>query len=222
MNQLSLAPAGAGYTNSQSWFNSLEEILGDIYIKRSTQHDPVACRTGRNWSGHYTTDLRQILYDDFQILLPHDYLTKVDVASMATSLEVRPPFLDHHLIEAAWSLPDSMKLKFGQPKFLLKRIAAKHIPPELIYRPKMGFAMPLKHWWRGRLAHVLRELMTDSSAVKLGLIKPEPVITALDQHVAGKANNDTRLWIVLCLELWVRVVLDKTIPRTSSLSNVSL
>jgi asparagine synthase (glutamine-hydrolysing) len=217
LNEMSLATRGAGYTNAQTWFNHRDAIFGGLGRSRAADHDPIACRVTRPWDGKYNSDLRQLLYDDFQVLLPDDYLMKVDVASMGSSLEVRTPFLDHHFIEAAWLLPDSMKLHFGQRKWLLKRIAAKYVPRSVVYRKKMGFAMPVKHWWRGRLAEILKTLMQDSRAVANGWIEQAPVQHAIAEHVSARAKHDVRLWTILCLELWARVVVDKTLSRTTSL-----
>jgi asparagine synthase (glutamine-hydrolysing) len=224
MNRLSLARAGAGYTNALTWFNQRDEILGDALIRglaSASEHDPVACRTGRAFAGGSATDLQQILYDDFQVLLPDDYLVKVDVASMAASLEVRPPFLDHHFVEAAWGLPDGLKLHRGESKWILKRLAARHVPRDVIYRPKAGFALPMRHWWRRRLADVLAKLLSESRCVALGWIREEPVRRCLDEHVAGHAAHDVRLWLVLWLELWARIVLERTLARGSSLLDIA-
>jgi asparagine synthase (glutamine-hydrolysing) len=136
---------------------------------------------------------------------------------MAASLEVRAPFLDHHFVETAWQLPDAYKLRHGARKWLLKRIAARFVPREVVYRQKAGFALPMKHWWRGRLAPLLRELLVDSRCVARGWIRAEPVLRRLDEHVAGRATHDTRLWLILWLELWARIVLEGSLSRTASL-----
>jgi asparagine synthase (glutamine-hydrolysing) len=224
LNRLSLARPGAGYTNALTWFDRRDELLGDTLrasLVRGAAHDPVVCRTGRPFAGGAGTDLQQILYDDFQVLLPDDYLVKVDVASMAASLEVRPPFLDHHFVEAAWRLPDGQKLHRGESKWILKRLAARHVPRSVIYRPKAGFALPMKHWWRRRLADVLGKLLAESRCVALGWIREEPVRRCLAEHVSGQREHDVRLWLVLWLELWARVVLERTLSRTASLSDLT-
>jgi len=219
LNHLSLARPGAGYTNSESWFDHRGELFGDFVDPASRRHDPVACRTGHPLETARASDLQQILYDDFQVQLPDAYLVKVDVASMAASLEVRPPMLDHHFVEAAWSLPDSMKLHRGERKWLLKRIAARHVPRSVVYRPKAGFSMPMKHWWRGDLARILRGLLRESRCVEHGWIRAEPVARALDEHVAGRRQHDTRLWLILWLELWARIVLEGSLGRDASLTD---
>jgi len=225
LNHLSLAPPGAGYTNALTWFNHRDELLGDAFagaaISPGAGHAPIVCRTGRSLPAAGLTDLQQILYDDFMVLLPDDYLVKVDVASMGASLEVRPPFLDHHFIEAAWALPDSFKLRRGATKWLLKRVAARHVPRSVVYRKKSGFALPMKYWWRRGLADVLGKLLHESRCVARGWIRPAPVERALADHVAGRAEHDVRLWLVLWLELWARIVLERSLPRGVSLVDVA-
>lgn len=204
MNNLSLQAPGAGYSNAQSWFEQLAEIAGPALL-------PILCtdlaslRVGRSIDRPEATLVQRLLYDDFQVQLPDAYLTKVDVASMAASLEVRAPFLDQSVLELAWSLPDAAKLNWGRRKWLLKRIAARHVPPEIIHRPKMGFAMPLSQWFRGRLGDMLDDLLSDSIAATEGWIQTEPVRKCLQEHQNGR-DHATRLWLVLWLELWFRLV----------------
>jgi asparagine synthase (glutamine-hydrolysing) len=219
MNRLSLARPGA-YENAESWLERLGDVLPDAARDACAGHDPRACRAGRPWGGDEATVLQQVLYDDFQVQLPDAYLTKVDVASMAASLEVRTPFLAREVLETAWALPDGLKLRAGRRKWLLKRIAARHVPREVIYRPKQGFALPMPAWWRGRLAGVLRALLADSRAAAWGWIDPAPVRRALDEHRAHAADHATRLWLVLWLELWARVAVERSMPRGTSLREI--
>ncbi len=225
LNRLSLALPGAGYTNGESWFDHRDGLLGDALRAglgrgHAGAHSPAGCRTGKPFHGEHVSVLQQILFDDFQVLLPDDYLVKVDVASMAASLEVRAPFLDHQFVELAWQLPDSFKLHGRERKWLLKRIAAKHVPPEVIYRPKKGFSMPMKQWWRTGLAELLERLLPESRCVALGWLEPEPIARCIAEQVSGKANHATRLWLVLWLELWVRIVLEGTMDRSASLREI--
>jgi len=127
MNTLSLAGPGAGYTNSQSWHDMLGEVAGPA-LRPGLDHDRVACRVGHALDREGATVVQRLLFDDFQVQLPDDYLTKVDVASMAASLEVRAPLLDVSVLETAWRLPDRMKLHWGERKWILKRIAARLVP----------------------------------------------------------------------------------------------
>jgi asparagine synthase (glutamine-hydrolysing) len=168
-------------------------------------HDLVGCRTAGSQHRTEASVVQRILYEDFQVQLTDDYLTKVDVASMAASLEVRAPFLDQKVIEKAWVLPDRTKLHWGERKWLLKRIAARWVPPAVVYRPKMGFALPLVHWWRVELGAWLEELLKESVAEAEGWIRVEPVRRMLSRHRQGE-DHQTRLWLVLWLELWFRLV----------------
>lgn len=211
MNQLSLAAPGAGYTNSQSWLNMLDDIAGS-QLKAAIETDLVSFRVGKSLEWPKASILQRLLYDDFQVQLPDDYLTKVDVASMAASLEVRAPYLCQRVVEGAWALPDSMKLHWGQRKWLLKRIAARWVPPEVVYRRKMGFAMPIEHWWRGELGDYLIKLMEGSVAVSEGWIQRATVLRLLKEH-RHSGNHATRLWLVLWLELWFRLVVKGVSPE---------
>ena len=221
LNTLSLARPGAGYTNSESWLDHRSALLGDFFDGADPAHVPAACRTGKPHPGRHASVLQQILFDDFQVLLPDDYLVKVDVASMAASLEVRSPFLDHAFVELAWKLPDDVKLRGRERKWLLKRLAARHVPPEVVYRPKLGFAPPMQVWWRRGLARVLERSMRESRSAALGWIRPEPVLRAIAEHTDGSRNHATRLWLVLWLELWARVVVEGSLGRGASLSDLS-
>ena len=220
MNRLSLAEPGAGYTNAESWLDHRRQLLGRAFEADDPTHDVIACRAGRPVIGSETSVLQQALYDDFQVLLADDYLVKVDVASMAASLEVRPPMLDHGFVESAWTLPDHYKLHRGERKWILKRIAARHVPREVVYRPKLGFAMPMKIWWRGRLATLLQTLMRDSRCVEMDWLEAPLVERFLAEHVSGRADHGTRLWLILWLELWVRIVLEGSMGREDSLGDL--
>lgn len=203
MNTLSLAPPGSGYTNSQTWYDTIAEVAGPA-LRQGLDHDRIACRVGRALDRSGATVVQRLLFDDFQVQLPDAYLTKVDVASMAASLEVRAPLLDVAVLESAWRMPDRLKLHWGERKWILKRIAARLVPAEVIYRPKMGFAMPLPLWFRAELGTVLERLMANSVAEREGWISTNRVIRELDDHRSGRRDNHTRLWLVLCLEIWFR------------------
>lgn len=207
MNSLSLQAPGAGYTNAQSWLNRLADLAGPA-LGPALDADLSALRVGKATDRPEASVVQRLLYDDFQVQLPDDYLTKVDVASMAASLEVRSPLLDHALLELAWTLPDSAKLNGGRRKWLLKRIAARHVPSAVIYRPKMGFAMPLPEWFRGKLGEMLEDYLDGSVAVSEGWIKADAVHQSLREHRAGQ-DRSARLWMVLWLELWFRLVADQ-------------
>jgi asparagine synthase (glutamine-hydrolysing) len=221
MNALSLVAAGAGYTNSQSWHEKLSELAAPA-LRPGLAHDRIACRVGRASQRNNATIVQRLLLDDFQVQLPDDYLTKVDVASMAVSLEVRAPFLDVCVLETAWRLPDRMKLHWGERKWLLKRIGARLVPSEIIYRPKMGFAMPLPHWFKGKLGSVLDHFLKESVAAREGWLDSDRALQELHAHRAGERDNHTRLWLILWLELWFRIVVTQELDYQTDLSNLAV
>jgi len=211
INSLASSDAAEAYTNSQSWFDCLAGIAGPR-LQPGLGTDLKSLRVGQALQREEASVVQCLQYDDFLIQLPDDYLTKVDVASMAASLEVRCPFLEQTVLELAWSMPDAMKLNLGRRKWLLKRIASKWLPHEAIYRPKMGFGLPLPAWFRGRLGDVLEALMCESEAASAGWIKAETVRRLLRAQRAGE-SHETRLWLVLWLELWFRLVVHReTLP----------
>lgn len=204
LNNLSMQAPGSVYGNSQSWFDRWREIAGPA-LKEICLDEFIALRVGAATGRPEASVIQRLLYDDFQVQLPDAYLTKVDVASMAASLEVRSPLLDRCVLEFAWSLPDAAKLNWGRRKWLLKRLAARYVPPEVVYRPKMGFAMPLAEWFRGALGAFLESFLDDSVAIAAGWLDERGVRKCLVEHLAGQ-DHSTRLWLVLWLELWFRLV----------------
>ncbi|MEH6590017.1 MAG: asparagine synthase (glutamine-hydrolyzing) [Halioglobus sp.] len=134
--------------------------------------------------------------------LPDDILVKVDRAAMAVSLETRAPFLDHRVIEFAWSLPMQMKIRNGQGKWLLRRLLDRHVPRALVERPKMGFGIPLDDWLRGPLREWAESLLEEGRLVREGFFHPEPIRDAWEKHCSGRANYGYRLWSVLMFQAW--------------------
>jgi asparagine synthase (glutamine-hydrolysing) len=140
--------------------------------------------------------------------LPNDLLVKVDIASMANSLEARSPFLDHKVIEFAASLPESVKLRGTETKYLLKKVASRIVPPDVLYRKKMGFGVPLTHWFRGEMKGFLSEVLLSEKAQKRGVIKPEIVARMVSEHTTGKRDHVAQLYTLLMLELWFEQFID--------------
>src|SRR5262249_49320395 len=124
------------------------------------------------------------LLTDTMTYLPNDLLVKMDIASMAVSLEARSPFLDHHVMEYAASLPEKLKLRRLTTKHLLKRVLKKLVPEENLTRSKMGFGVPIGYWFRGAMQPFLRETLLSEKALSRGLFQPSAVRHLIDQHVA--------------------------------------
>ncbi|MGH9970069.1 MAG: asparagine synthase (glutamine-hydrolyzing) [Pyrinomonadaceae bacterium] len=148
------------------------------------------------------------LLADIMTYLPNDLLVKVDIASMAVSLEARSPFLDHHVIEFAASLPENLKLRGLTTKYLLKRMLKKLLPAENLGRRKMGFGVPIGHWFRGRLQPFLRETLLSEKALNRGLFKPLEVKRLVELHTSSERDYSHQLWTLLMLELWFERFID--------------
>ncbi len=148
------------------------------------------------------------LLTDMMTYLPNDLLVKVDIASMAVSLEARSPFLDHKVIEFAASLPEKYKLRGLSTKYLLKRVLEKLLPAENLNRRKMGFGVPIGHWLRAEMQPFLRETLLSEKSLGRNLFKPEVVKQLIEQHTRGERDHATKLWTLLMLELWFERFVD--------------
>lgn len=148
------------------------------------------------------------LLADIMTYLPNDLLVKVDIATMAVSLEARSPFLDHHVIEFAASLPEKYKLHGLTTKYLLKRSLKRLLPAENLGRRKMGFGLPIGQWFRGRLQSLLRETLLSDKAMNRGLFRPEVVSQFVELHTRGERDYSHQLWTLLMLELWFQRFID--------------
>jgi asparagine synthase (glutamine-hydrolysing) len=152
--------------------------------------------------------LDAMLLTDQMTYLPNDLLVKVDIATMAVSLEARSPFLDHHVIEFAASLPQNLKLRRLTSKYLLKKVLRKLLPTENLNRRKMGFGVPIGHWFRGKMQPFLREVVLSDKALRRGLFKPEAVRQLIELHTRGERDYSHQLWTLLMLELWFNRFID--------------
>jgi asparagine synthase (glutamine-hydrolysing) len=145
-----------------------------------------------------------MMYLDQRTYLPDDILVKVDRASMAVALEVRVPFLDPRVVEFAARLPQELKLRDGDTKWLLKQVLRKYVDLPLFDRPKQGFAVPLASWLRGPLREWAEALLAPDALRASGLLDPAPIRTAWQDHLSGRHNRHHSLWTVLMFQDWQR------------------
>ena len=189
--------AGALIRSDGSAWESLAQIWPAASLG-SAAHGP-AVPTLR--SAH--SSVEEMMLVDTAAVLPDQMLVKVDRASMAASLEVRVPFLDHRILEWAWRQPMSLKTSGGVGKLVLRRLAERELPTEVTSRPKMGFDPPLGTWLRGELRPWADDLLSSSAAVANGWLDGAELSKTWREHVEGRRNWDYRLWSVLMLESWI-------------------
>lgn len=153
-------------------------------------------------------ELERSLDVDINTYLPGDLLVKMDIATMAHSLEARSPFLDHRLMEFAASLPAELKRSGTDGKRILKRAMRGELPDEVLDRPKMGFSVPLAHWFRTELRHLPGEVLLDPHTIARGYFQHREVERLIEEHQLGRADHSLKLWVLVQLELWHREVVE--------------
>ncbi len=214
-----LLPARLRYANPGDKLHKLADILAvrspeEIYwglvshwaqpaqIVKDAIEPPTVLTDATRWAD--VPDLaHRMMYLDTVTYLPDDILTKVDRAAMGVSLETRMPLLDHRVLEFAWTLPLAMKVRNGQSKWLLRQVLYRHVPKELIERPKMGFGIPLDVWLRGPLRDWAETLLNPGRLEAEGFFHAAPIQQKWREHVAGQRNWSYHLWDVLMYQQWL-------------------
>lgn len=212
-------PSGWRYANPGDKLHKLAEILAvrspeEIYLGLvSHWKNPSDLVIGAHRLVTESSELTRVprladfesrmMYLDQITYLPDDILTKVDRAAMGVSLETRVPLLDHRVVEFAWSLPLSMKIRDGQGKWLLRQVLYRHVPQALIERPKMGFGIPLDVWLRGPLKDWAESLLDANRLGSEGIFDPAPIRRKWHEHLSGRRNWSYHLWDVLMFQAWL-------------------
>jgi asparagine synthase (glutamine-hydrolysing) len=203
-----------GYDRYFRWLSTFDpEAKSELYtsefqkLKNGNRPSQLLAKYFENVNGSGTIDAT--LMADLMHYLPNDLLVKVDIASMANSLEARSPFLDHNLIEFAASLPEGLKQKGFGTKTLLKKVASRLVPKEVIYRQKMGFAVPIRYWLGNELQDFTKDVLLSETAAKRGLFDSHYVEKLIDEQQHGTQDNSWKIWTLLMLELWFRRFIDR-------------
>jgi asparagine synthase (glutamine-hydrolysing) len=212
LNDMSFYDAGGRYARSMSFLRFTSEYKDALFtgeaIKRVVEIDSAQKIL------HYFNDgtaeelLDKMLYTDLMTRMPDHLLAISDRMGAANSLEIRPPLIDHKVTEFAASLPCEMKLHGRQLKYILRKVAYRYMPKELIDRPKQGFGFPIARWIRTDLSSFLQTLFSESRFVELGIFRQGELDRLLQEHVGGKADHNFRIWILLNLEIWYRMCME--------------
>ncbi len=187
--------------------------IDDVYLQALTRWEPVGlviggrepttCLRGNPPPPEGLSSVQRLMALDAITYLPDDILVKVDRAAMGVSLESRVPLLDHRVVEFAWRIPQDLKRRDGVNKWILRQVLYRHVPRELIERPKMGFGVPVGQWLRGPLRDWAESLLDESRLRREGFFNPSRIRHAWEQHLSGRRNRHSQLWGVLMFQAWL-------------------
>ena len=201
LEELAQSPADAFFHSVAVTSDTMRRRIFSDRLTRELQGYEARSLIRQHMAMANTNDpLAQALYTDIKTYLPGDILTKVDRASMANSLEVRAPFLDHRFVEWAATLPSGLKLHRGTGKYILKRALEPVLPREILYRPKQGFSMPLARWFRGTLRTRLRNAIESPILHDTGYFRRAELERLVDDHENGRHDHSAVLWLMLVFE----------------------
>ena len=198
---------------------SLLDLYRSLSMRWAGVHDIVPGASPTRWLMDAAREegigdaCERLMLQDFLTYMPDSILTKVDRAAMAVSLETRLPLLDRRVVELAWRMPMSFKLRDGKRKWILRRLLQRYVPAQLFEREKRGFGFPLAAWLRGPLREWAEALLDESRLRRSGLLRVEPVRARWAEHLSGRRDWSTSLWNVLMLEQWLESIQRSRIVR---------
>lgn len=198
------------YTNWISIFDDSRRpsLFSEGFSRTLGQHDPASFILDTYQRCTEPDIVQRTTCVDIETYLPCDILTKVDIASMANSLECRSPLMDHQLVELAARIPRELKLRNKKGKRILIETFADLLPPSIQTRPKMGFGVPLDHWFRTSLRGLLADTLLSQRSLQRGYFNPDSVQRLVDEHISSKWDHSARLWLLLVFELWHQRFID--------------
>lgn len=209
VHDMSFYNSGERYAQSLSFLRFTHEAKQDLFTHRARSEigdqDSVAKVLQFFDADNVDDVVDRMLYTDLMTRMPDHLLALVDRMSMAHSLESRPPMMDYKFVEYAAAIPAGLKLKGNDLKHILKKVAARYLPPELINRKKQGFSFPIALWMRTELAGFMRRLFAESRFVEQGIFDGAYIQRVVDEHLSGKWDHNFRLWILINLEFWYRL-----------------
>lgn len=199
------------YAEQIKIFNSKEKehLYTEDFQKRMEKEDPLDFLIKKFEESAAEDFLDQLLYVDMNSYLPEDLLVKMDIATMANSLEARIPFLDHKFMELAAGIPSCLKLKGSVSKFILKEAFSDLLPRPILKRRKMGFGVPVSRWFRSELKDYVYGVLLDGQTLNRGYFRREGVERLLNDHITLRYDHSAKIWALLFLEMWFRVFVDK-------------
>ena len=209
VNEMSLFAGGERYAQSMGVLRFTSEAKQNLFTEAASRQieSPDSSEKILRFFNAENTDhvVDKMLYTDLMTRIPDHLLTIGDRMTMAHSLESRAPLIDYKVVEFAASIPAEMKLKGSKLKYMLRRVASRYMPAELITMKKQGFRFPLGIWFRTDLKVFLRNLFAQSRFVELGIFERSYIDNLLEEHISGKVDHNYRIWVLLNLEIWYRL-----------------
>ncbi len=208
----SISPNQArNYAEQVKIFNAREkwDLYSPEFIQATRGTDSVEYLLSKYEEAETDNLIEQLLYLDINTYLPEDLLVKMDIATMANSLEARVPFLDHQFMEFVAGIPPQLKLKGSKTKFILKTAFKDFLPNAIFKRRKMGFGVPVSRWFRNELKDYVYEILLDPRTLNRRYFRREGIERLLNDHMAARYDHSSKIWALLFLEIWFRVFIDR-------------